>query len=104
LATGGDPFKTKVTGPWGEIASQLKDNNDGTYVCTYTPLSPGKYVIEVTLNNKQVAKSPYHIDIDRPSNEADAQHCEAHGPGLENGIKTAYPTHFTITAKNKSVQ
>jgi hypothetical protein len=49
-----------------------------------------------------VAKSPYHIDVVRPLSEPDPQQCEAKGPGLEPGLKTAFPTHFNIISKNRN--
>jgi hypothetical protein len=58
--------------------------------------------VEVNLVLTPVAKSPYHIDVLRPLSLPDPMFCEASGPGLEPGLKTAFLTHFNITAKNRN--
>jgi filamin len=60
---GGDPFEVKVTGPKGPVPVDLKDNGDGTYTANFAPNDAGDHKIEVTLKNKQVANSPYHINV-----------------------------------------
>jgi len=53
------------------------------------------------LNNAHCARSPYTVDVTTPTEEPDAVHCTAKGPGLEPGVKTGEPAKFTITARNK---
>jgi filamin len=103
VPVGGDPYAVRVTGPYGdEVEKQIKDNGDGTYHVQYLPRDSGPHKVEVTLRGHHVAKSPYHVDILKNLAEPDATHCEAHGPGLESGIKTAEPTYFHVIAKNRN--
>jgi filamin len=102
VPVGGDPYVVKVTGPFGdEVEKQIKDNGDGTYHVQYLPRDSGSHKVEVILKNQHVAKSPYHVDILKNLSEPDAVQCEAHGPGLQSGIKTAEPTYFHVIARNR---
>lgn len=60
---GGDPFEVVVTGPSGEVPSNIKDNGDGTYDVVYEPIDHGDHKIEVKLRGKPVANSPYKVAV-----------------------------------------
>jgi hypothetical protein len=47
VPVGGDPFTVKVTGPYGDVPHQLKDNNDGTYLVNYTANAPGPHKVRI---------------------------------------------------------
>jgi filamin len=101
LPTGGDPFVATITGPWGGVQSNLKDNSNGTYTVDYTPKSAGTYNVSVTLKNVHVDKSVYKVFVLLSDSEADATQCYAEGPGLaREGLKSNQPTEFTIHARN----
>ena len=97
------PIDVKVTGPHGEALPVNKtDNGDGTFALSYLPIDEGNHHIEVSLNGKPIAKSPYNITADFPEGEAYASKCFAEGPGLQSGVNdTSDPTHFTIHTVDK---
>jgi len=97
INSGGHPFWVKVTDPYNEeVRSELKDNNDGTYTATYYPSDIGNHTVEVTLQRKHVAKSPYQVNIVENQNLASPSKSYAEGPGLEGGNKAGEPAIFTI--------
>jgi len=57
-------------------------------------------VITVTHEGKNVANSPYHVNIDSNPNEADAAGSNAFGPGLQEAV-VGEPANFTIQARTK---
>jgi hypothetical protein len=63
MGRGGDPFEVLVTGPSGEVPSNIKDNGDGTYDVVYEPIDHGDHKIEVKLRGKPVANSPYKVGV-----------------------------------------
>jgi len=86
-----------VTDPYNEeCRSEVKDNNDGTYTATYYPTDHGEHIVEVTLQRKHVAKSPYHINVAENQNLASPFKSYAEGPGLEGGNKVGEPATFNI--------
>jgi len=88
-----------VKDPQGDlIPAKVKDNNDGTYACEYFPQEPGDYVVNVTLDRANVAKSPYHVNIDENQKMASPHKSYAKGPGLEQGNKVTEPQTFKIFA------
>jgi len=60
---GGDPFQVEVVGPNGAVPVDIKDNNDGTYHVEYKPDDAGPYNIAVTLDDKNIKGSVFHVDI-----------------------------------------
>jgi len=102
VTTGGQPLEVKVTGPFGDVPVEKKDNGDGTHSCSYKPLDIGTYKVEVNLEGKPVADSPYSVNAEAPDGAACWENSYAEGPGLEDGNTTAEPTHYTIyTVDNK---
>jgi len=65
LDHGGDPFKTKIFAPKGSklptIPSSVQDQQDGTYIVSYTPMAAGEHRVEVTLNDAPLPDSPFEI-------------------------------------------
>ena len=102
VGKGGDPFVIAIKGPEDtEVEAQLKDNQDGTYDVTYTPVTVGPHEIAVTLEDAHVAKSPYTAKAEENPENPSAENTIAYGPGLENGkCNTAEPAEFTIETKN----
>lgn len=61
MKTGGDHFQVVITGPRGNIQSQLKDLGNGTYLVSYKLVDSGDYVVGVTVNGKQLQHYPRGI-------------------------------------------
>jgi hypothetical protein len=59
---GGETFKVTITGPSGEIPSELIDTQDignGCYTVNYSLPAPGDYSISVKLNGHDIQGSPF---------------------------------------------
>ena len=56
----------KVTGPFGDVPVNKKDNGDGTHSVDYKPLDVGNYKVEINLDGAPVADSPYNVQADAP--------------------------------------
>ena len=82
-----------VIDPKGNKKTELEvvEAGNGVYQCNYRPLMVGRYVIVLKFGGKEVAKSPYHVNV-TPA----ADRVKIHGPGLEPGLKTGKPASFTI--------
>jgi len=99
INNGGHPFYVDVIDPYGSKSSaKVLDNNDGTYIVTYTPIDPGDHVINVNLQRDHVANSPYTVPIGWNMDMACPLNSYAAGPGLEPGNKNTTPAEFTIYA------
>jgi len=96
------PLNAIISGPFGDVPVDLTFNDDeGIYVAKYNPIDPGQYHIEVNLQEIPLDKSPFTVNIDRPSNESDPTKTFAEGPGLEPGNKNTNPCSFTIHSVDK---
>lgn len=92
VPTGSDPFEAKVTGPDGSpLIVQFRDNADGTYSGSYTPVVPGRYNVAISLNGEPIKNSPYTPLMEN----ANAGKSWADGDGLTHG-KTKKPAEFVI--------
>ncbi|XP_066922248.1 filamin-A-like isoform X11 [Clytia hemisphaerica] len=80
-----DPKGNKKT----EIKVEEKPGN--IFNCMYMPLAVGRYVVVIKYGGKEVAKSPYHVNV-----TSAAGRVKIYGPGLEPGLKTGKPATFTI--------
>jgi len=101
---GGDPYRVTIKGPnKEEEAPKIVDNHDGSYTVTYVPIDYGHHQIAVTLEGRNVAKSPYDVNVSKPKGYPDAMQCFADGPGLKGG-NTAEPAVFTIHARDSNGQ
>lgn len=81
-----------------EVPVSVKDNNDGTYTCSYTPVDPGRHKLNVALKGRPIL-SNYSIPVNKST--TDAEKSTASGPGIEPGNVINVPTHFEIQARNK---
>jgi len=98
IHVGGHPFKADVRGPFGEaIASQLRDNGDGTYTGTYEPV-PGMQTVTITCAGRPIQGSPFSVPITADPHRAFAGKSYAFGPGVEGGCNTFDECPFTIQA------
>jgi filamin len=100
-SAGGDPYKVVVQGPYpgSEAPVEIKDLGNGKYDVVYHPRDHGNHVVNVTLNNQHIQKSPFNVPVSKNANHADALNCKAHGPGLQGG-NTAEPSEFTVEVRN----
>lgn len=100
---GGDPFKVKITGPYGsDPEPKVVDNGDGTYSVEYEPTVPGDHVVDVSLFDQGIKDNPFpvNVDLSNDPNAADPTQFTASGPGLEGG-STVVPAHFQVQARDK---
>src|SRR5690606_13423722 len=59
-----DDWKVSVTTPDGEnIDANLTANDDGSFSATYTPMSPGSYLVSVQYNGKDIKGSPFPVAV-----------------------------------------
>jgi filamin len=102
IPAGGQNVEVKVKGPFAEIPANKVDNKDGTHSVTYRPLDVGEHTVEVNIDGKPVANSPFKLFVDAPEGSANWENSYAEGPGLEDGNTTAEPTHYTIHTVDKN--
>lgn len=92
---------TSVQSPNGPIDCTVIDNEDGTFSCSYAPVVPGPYKVNVVFAGKPAAESPYHVSV---APGYDIGQVRAYGPGLqENGVKIGDPGNFTVDASQAGV-
>lgn len=76
----------------------IKDNLDGTYLCTYeAECPPGVYDLHVKVGSVPIKDSPFHPEI--IPGEPDPIKCIASGPGLSQAV-AGEKSEFTIQMKN----
>jgi filamin len=90
---GGETFDVNIksTAKNTNVPADIKDNNDGTYTVKYTPVDPGRHVININLKGKPIAGSPFSVPISKTS-------VYAEGDGLNKGEQYV-PTSFNIYAQ-----
>jgi filamin len=99
IPVGGHPYAIAITDPYGQpLHCDVKDNQNGTYTCTYNPVDPGDHHVDITLAGAHVAQAPYTVNIGESMAFASPHKSWADGPGLENGNKATDPQVFTIHA------
>lgn len=60
----GDRVTVQVCGPHGKsINTEIDDRKDGRYVVSYTPRDMGSHDISVTINDKILKGSPFHLEV-----------------------------------------
>eukprot|EP00026_Physarum_polycephalum_P011962 Phypoly_transcript_12213.p1 GENE.Phypoly_transcript_12213~~Phypoly_transcript_12213.p1 ORF type:complete len:206 (+),score=27.40 Phypoly_transcript_12213:439-1056(+) len=67
LKRGGERFAIKILGPpptHTRVPSKVLDKRDGDYNVTFEPTQPGKHTIAVTHYGRQLAGSPFTIDVE----------------------------------------
>ncbi|KAM7336246.1 filamin-B isoform X1 [Alexandromys fortis] len=76
------------------IDIQVKNQMDGTFACSYTPMKAIKHTIAVIWGGVNIPHSPYRVNIGQGSHP---QKVKVFGPGVErSGLKANEPTHFTV--------
>ena len=96
---GGDDVAIKVVDPEGnEVPCEVKDNGDGTYDVTYTPLVPGDHNIEVKVNDEELEGSPVKVYVF--DEIPDALNCTVEGEGLEKA-ESQSPAPLRIITRNR---
>ncbi|KAL4100972.1 hypothetical protein QTP88_020993 [Uroleucon formosanum] len=95
------PLDVKVIDSSGNFLEPvLKDNKDGTFSCKYVPKSIGKHTLQVSYGGVAVPKSPFRVFVAQPLN---ANKVQIFGPGIESGVKTNKPNHFTIDCSEAGI-
>lgn len=70
-----------------------------TYSVSYTPKIEGPHKVNVKFNNRDIPKSPYTVNVEGQSGDADK--VTVSGPGIEpDGNIVGRPTYFDISTKN----
>ena len=80
-----------VMGPGGMAVQTTVKKVNTTSECTYKPLKPGLYIINVTFGGQQIPKSPFRVEVG-PTRMSKVN---AFGPGLEKGTVNQ-PATFTV--------
>jgi len=61
----GKAHPTSWTDPEGDVAVEVRDNGDGSYLASYTAAKPGKFEISVTVGEVQahIKDSPHKVPV-----------------------------------------
>ncbi|XP_025412899.1 filamin-A isoform X2 [Sipha flava] len=98
---GNAPLDVKVFDSNGNtIEPVLKDNKDGTFACKYVPKMAGKHTLQVNYGGVAVPNSPFRVFVSQP---LDASKVQIFGPGIEPGVKSNKPNHFTIDCSEAGI-
>lgn len=96
LKTGGEVFTIQVVSEDGTaVEAAITDKKDGTYNVAYLPLTPQKYVVQVSLDGVNIKDAPFNVTIEG----ANAANSSAFGPGLVAGHVNK-PQKFQIQARD----
>jgi hypothetical protein len=95
-ACGGDHLRLHTSGPGG-VDSVIKDNGDGTYICSYTALISGRYSFSVHLSTAELVTSTVHILPAQPF----ASRCTAKGLGLLVDLVAGNRTALTVQMRDR---
>ncbi|XP_055382224.1 filamin-A isoform X2 [Condylostylus longicornis] len=79
------------------IPVQIKDNPDGTKICTYTPKSGVPHTVEINYGGVATSDSPHRVYVTTP---LDPTKVQVMGPWLEPGVKPNVATHFNVDARD----
>jgi filamin len=86
-------------GGTGDVPAEVKDNGDGTYSARYDPKVPGKYRVDVTINDERIRDMPKDVICGRA---VDASKSTAQGPGVTPGEpRVGLDAPFTVIARDK---
>ena len=96
-SSGGDAFFVHVRGS-DRVRAVVKDNNDGTYDCSWKTMTSGIYKISVSLFGEQLPGSPFELYVYHP--QAHAPNCEVKGNGLHETV-VRQSTTFDIFFRDK---
>jgi len=96
LKAGGELFTIEVKSEDGSaVEAAITDKKDGTYNVAYLPLSPQKYVVQISLDGVKIKDAPFTVEIEG----GNAATSNAFGPGLLVG-HAHKPQHFQIQARD----
>ncbi len=74
------------------VKPDIKDNKNGTFTVSYTPVKPLKHTVAVTWGGVCIPESPFKINIGGGLGKV-----KVYGPGVEpNKVKSSKPTQFTV--------
>jgi len=90
--TEGD-VKVRVEGPSDDAACTVTRRQDGNFDMSYTPTTPGKYRIHVTVDGEHVPGSIFELTV---AQQTAAKRCRAYGKGLETGQQN-FESEFYIS-------
>ncbi|CAL8076764.1 unnamed protein product [Calicophoron daubneyi] len=77
------------------LSCDVRNNNDGTYTCIYTPSREGAHTLEIKYEDVPLPKTPYKVQV---TSGCDPKRVKAYGPGLESGphLEPGKKTEFTV--------
>ncbi|XP_073818002.1 filamin A protein cher isoform X5 [Musca autumnalis] len=75
----------------------VKNQPDGTKLCTYTPVSGTPHTVEVNFGGVASADSPHRVYVGLP---VDANKVQAFGPWFQPGVHPNAPTHFNVDCRD----
>ncbi|XP_061930042.1 filamin-A isoform X5 [Apis cerana] len=79
-----------------DVGVRLEDKHDGTVQCHYNPISNSDHVVMVVYGGVATKYSPYRVKMEG----VNPSMVTAYGPGLEKGVKSNVPTHFTVNCRD----
>lgn len=80
------------------VTSMIKLQDKTTYLVTYTPVTVGKHIVEVTYGGKPIQKAPFTVNVDLA---VDAKKAYAEGPGIEpKGVVANADAVFKVFTKD----
>ncbi|KAL1493038.1 hypothetical protein ABEB36_011179 [Hypothenemus hampei] len=80
-----------------KVDVNLVQHSDDIIEASYIPKSGNRHTVQVNYGGVAVKNSPFRIYVGEP---VDASKILCFGPGVENGVKAATPTHFNIDARD----
>jgi hypothetical protein len=93
-------FTDTRTGSPVDIKTEVVDNDDGTYTVSYeTPAISGPYACAVSINNQDLADSPFDVFM-----RGKISYPDSIITGLSAILRSDVPVEFTIRAKDKNGQ
>eukprot|EP00301_Raphidiophrys_heterophryoidea_P019950 c475_g1_i1.p1 GENE.c475_g1_i1~~c475_g1_i1.p1 ORF type:complete len:1386 (+),score=319.13 c475_g1_i1:290-4159(+) len=97
LLTGGDNVTAFLDGP-DHVDSTVRDFGNGTYFIYYTAYKSGTYRFTVTINGKNLERSPFEVIV-KPA-PLSAATTFAYGTGLRYSV-AGYRGYFTVQAADE---
>ena len=96
---GSGALKVSITGVQVSANVDVIDNNNGCYSVRYVPPVPGAYLVAILLNDKNIAGSPFNVNVLLGS---DASKCRAYGSALaQNAVLfSGNPIDFSVDTKD----
>ena len=87
-------LQAAVEGPNGVVEVRMEDKKDGTYTCSYVPLTEGGHQVTITWSDLSIDDSPFLVEVSPGTN---AKACRAYGPGVEGSdLKDGTSAEFWV--------